>query len=215
MGNRNKSLESNAEWEAWGQHDPLWGVLSWAGRRREDTSSWTDPAFYALGKSDWADFRTHWERYGCNLTRVVEIGSGVGRITAAIAEDAETIYAVDVSPAMLNYAKTHVESSQVTWLQGNGRELPIGDGAVTAVFSCHVLQHLPTVQDGLSTLSEGVRALAPGGTLMIHLPMHLVPHGRSGHLTRRLIDVWATFARMKAAWYRTRLRHGGNLSCTC
>ncbi len=205
------SVETNAEWIRWGREDPLYGVASWAGRRRTDAQPWTDAEFYALGRSDWADFQAHWVRYGFDPAVVVEVGCGAGRITAALADTAGHVHAVDVSRDMLAYAQARVTAPTVTWHLGDGRSLPLPDGTATAAFSCHVLQHLPTVEVGLAYLTEVVRVLRPGGTLLIHLPLVCWPLGRPGQFARALAAAMAPVARMVARVRRWRMARGGPL----
>ncbi|HEY2010067.1 MAG TPA: hypothetical protein VGH23_13825 [Rhizomicrobium sp.] len=52
--------ESNKEWIAWGEKDPLWGVASAPGKERGQPDAWTDEEFYALGAEDFADYLDFW-----------------------------------------------------------------------------------------------------------------------------------------------------------
>jgi SAM-dependent methyltransferase len=168
-------VPSNIEWRRWGEIDPLYGVAAWEGKARGESAPWTDAEFYELGRSDWEDFRRHWEHYGLNRTSCVEIGCGAGRITLHLAKDFQHTHAVDVSQGMMAYAQAHVAGAAVTFHLSDGARLPLGDGAVTAVFSTHVFQHFDSLQHASAYFAEVARVLAPGGSLMIHLPIHSWP----------------------------------------
>src|SRR5262249_6306440 len=56
-----KPPASNVEWIAWARKDPLYAVATCPNRDREGAAPWSDAEFYALGESDWTDFRRRWE----------------------------------------------------------------------------------------------------------------------------------------------------------
>jgi ubiquinone/menaquinone biosynthesis C-methylase UbiE len=194
------TLVSNTEWKRWGVADPLWGVASWAGKQRGGSDPWTDADFYALGKCDWSDFARRWERYGLDKTSCVEIGCGAGRITAHLINDFGSVYALDVSEGMLNYAKARIDKAK--FYLTNGVRIPLGDSSATAAFSCHVLQHFDSPADSIAVFGEIHRVLLPGSTMMIHLPIYNWPLSR--RLFERLLKIRQWLARCKAAAYRLR-----------
>lgn len=157
---------STAEWRAIGQGpDLLYEIIAWP----EKKGTWDPDEFYAMGRSDWADFRAHWHHYWPELGGTcLEIGCGVGRITHVLAEDFDFVIAVDVAEPMLERAAAAVPSN-VELHQVAGTSLPIGDGTVDGVFSVHVLQHLDDIGRVADSLREMYRVLRPGGTLMVHV----------------------------------------------
>ena len=168
-------VSSNLEWEQWGKIDPLYGVASWEGKDREGTDPWTDDAFYELGRSDWEDFLLHWQRYGVDDTSCLEIGCGAGRITMHLANYFRTTYALDISPEMIAYAQRHIQDPSVVFIVADGATIPLPNEATTAIFSTHVFQHFDALSHATSYFTEISRVLTPGGTIMIHLPMHNWP----------------------------------------
>jgi ubiquinone/menaquinone biosynthesis C-methylase UbiE len=190
-----KPLVSNLEWKRWGAVDPLWGVSSWPGKTRADKNPWADEEFYALGESDWSDFVRHWERYGLEKSSCVEIGCGAGRITAHLVRDFETVHALDVSEGMLNYARTRITGAKFHLT--DGVEIPLVDASATAVFSCHVLQHLDSPEDSIPVFAEIHRVLTRGSTIMIHLPVYNWPLSQA--FFERLFRIRQWLARRKAS----------------
>ena len=191
-------LASNTEWKRWGEKDPLWAAGVWHGRQRDGPNPWTDTDFYAAGRLDWAEFRSRWERYGLNYESCVEVGSGAGRITAPLVHDFKIVHGVDVSPAMLDYAKSRVPAARL--FVTDGVHIPIDDSSVTAAFSSQVLQCLDSLADAIPIFSELHRVLRPGSSMMIHLPIYTCPWG--AFLYRRLFAVWQWGARQRARVYR-------------
>ncbi len=196
-------LKSNIEWKQWGKDDPLWGVASWAGKEKDSATAWTEDEFYALGASDWHDFERHWQHYGLRSASCLEIGCGAGRMTRQLSAAFTRVHAVDVSEGMIARARQAV-GPNVEFAVIDGLHLPLPDAAVTAVFSTHVLQHLDSVEIGLSYFREFHRVLAPGGTLMVHLPLYQLPGGPEARvmqfahtLARRFSDLRADLRRRR------------------
>jgi SAM-dependent methyltransferase len=167
--------ESNREWEHWGEVDPLYGVAVAKGRERDGKSPWTDEEFYSLGSTAWEEFEAHWRRYGLNPESCVEIGCGAGRLTMHLAKSFRTVHALDVSSGMIDYARQHIPAPHVTFHHTDGRVIPLAAASATAVFSTHVFQHFDRLADASAYFAEIARVLKPGGTLMIHLPVHRWP----------------------------------------
>lgn len=193
---------SNIEWRKWGRDDPFYGVASWAGRQRGGANPWTAEDFYALGQSDWADFRRLWVNYGVNLGRVVEIGCGAGRLTKFMAADFAHVVGVDVSGDMLEVARSHIPEPNIEFRLGDGVTLPVENAAVDGVFSTHVFQHFESYDLARANFSEGARVLKPGGTMMVHLPVVIPPRGVPGVLLalavrQKLGDLRATVKRRR------------------
>lgn len=189
-------FDSTEEWRLIARGpDVLFHVLGWPGM--ED--SWTEEAFYATGRSDWADFRRHWQHYEPRLGGTcVEIGSGAGRLTAALQEDFDRVVALDVSADML--ARTAAAAGpEVELHQVDGPSIPLGPGAADAVFSCHVLQHLDGPRELATYMGEARRVLRPGGTLMAHIWLTSAPPAGLRRIGQEL--------RLRVA--RRRLRAGG------
>jgi ubiquinone/menaquinone biosynthesis C-methylase UbiE len=168
-------LKSNTEWKLWGKEDPLWGVASWADKRKGGESPWTEDEFYALGESDYQDFFRQWQHYGVKLESCLEIGCGAGRLTRQLAKTFKQVYAVDVSEEMIGFARKAV-GENVQFSVVDGLHLPYGDNSVDAVFSALVLQHLDDVEIGFSYFREFFRVLEIDGTMMIQIPVYRFPY---------------------------------------
>ncbi len=195
-------MVSNLEWKRWGAADPLWAVAAWAGKQRNGPEPWNETDFYALGYSDWLDFRRRWERYGVDRTSCAEIGCGAGRITAQLVQYFGTVHGLDVSEGMLDFARCRIADAR--FYLTDGMRIPLDDVSITAVFSSHVLQHLDSPEDSIPMFAEIYRVLVPNCTMMIHLPIYNWPSGRG--LFERLFVARQWLARQKARVDRARGR---------
>jgi SAM-dependent methyltransferase len=130
-----------------------------------------DTAFFLRGAAETDELLAF-----CNVDvgpgdTVLEIGSGIGRMTHRLAELGGRVVGTDVSAEMLAQARAHLGDHQhieLVVVPGDGR-LPVAPASVDVVFSYIVLQHVPTVAAQLRYLTEGIAALKPGGRLAVQV----------------------------------------------
>lgn len=104
---------------------------------------------------------------------VADLGCGTGHFTQVVAPFVARVIAVDASAAMLRSAKARLAGmDNVEIRRGELEELPIDAGTVDLV--CLMLV-LPYVADPAAVIAEAVRALKPGGRLLV---ADLMPHER-------------------------------------
>jgi ubiquinone/menaquinone biosynthesis C-methylase UbiE len=102
----------------------------------------------------------------------VEVGSGPGRMTGALAARFDRVVAVDVSPAMIERARAEVDARNVDFRVVSGDRLDgVADSSADAVVCYLVLQHLPGQRVVASYLRELARVLAPEGEAFVQLPV--------------------------------------------
>jgi SAM-dependent methyltransferase len=102
----------------------------------------------------------------------VEVGCGPGRMTSALAERFDRVLALDVSPAMIDHARSAVSGAKVDFHVVSGDRLDGIEDAIADVLVCYlVLQHLPTRDAVLGYVSEFARVLAPRGEAFVQLPV--------------------------------------------
>lgn len=147
----------------------------WDARAREEPYFFVDDrgvygapdleAFWREGKRDLDRLLSLLDRRIERDDVVLDIGCGVGRLTQPIAARARQVTALDVSREMLARAREHHgAAANIEWVLGDGRTLaPIGDGAVTAVVSHVVFQHIPDPRITLGYVAEIGRVLVRGG----------------------------------------------------
>ncbi|MGI9509069.1 MAG: ArsR/SmtB family transcription factor [Geminicoccaceae bacterium] len=120
-------------------------------------------------------------------SKLLDIGTGTGRILQLLAPHIGTGLGIDLSIEMLNVARANLDrislrNCQVR--QGDMYHLALDDGSFDAAVLHHVLHF---ADDPAAALIEAARVLRPGGRLVI---VDFAPHGqeflRRDHAHRRL-----------------------------
>lgn len=96
---------------------------------------------------------------------MLEIGCGVGRMTAGFAPLFGQVHAIDVSGQMLRRARAYLAALPNVYLyETNGSDLQLfRDDSFQFCFSYIVFQHIPLKTMIERYIQEGGRVLAPGG----------------------------------------------------
>jgi ArsR family transcriptional regulator len=153
------------------------------------------------------------------IGRLVDIGTGTGRMIELFGEQAEQSIGIDRSTEMLRLARVKLEAAgihAVSLRQGDMYALPLPDGQADVVLLHQVLHY---AQSPAAAIAEGARLLAPGGRLLIidfapHEREELrdqAQHARLGFADEAVVD-WLTEAGLDARV----VRHlaGGELTVT-
>ncbi len=93
---------------------------------------------------------------------VVEVGAGTGHFLSLFEDVAETVVAIDLTPAMLEQARRDHRS--IAAVVGNGLRLPLRSSSVDLVASAQMFHH---VSQPLPILTEMRRAVAPTGNVLV------------------------------------------------
>ncbi|MET0144258.1 MAG: class I SAM-dependent methyltransferase [Ilumatobacteraceae bacterium] len=150
---------------------------------------------------------------------LVEIGSGIGRMTCALTRRFGTVYACDLDAGFLERCRQAVASfGKVDRLRTvavtDGRTLAIPDDVVDVAFSYITLQHCER-DDALALVREAVRVVRPGGRIALNfrswsgfdpfvLPIGI---GMRGLFRVPVVGPWLTHKRLptRLAWQANRL----------
>jgi ubiquinone/menaquinone biosynthesis C-methylase UbiE len=109
------------------------------------------------------------------IGRLVDIGTGTGRMIALFGHEAENALGVDRSPQMLRLARARLAEAgleNVDLRQADMYALPLGDGSADTVI-LHQLLHFAQMPE--LAIAEAARLIAPGGRLLI---ADFAPHDR-------------------------------------
>lgn len=102
---------------------------------------------------------------GAELGRLVDLGTGTGRMLELFAPAARHAIGVDRSPEMLRLARAKLDGqARVELRQGDVTALPLDDASADCVIVHQVLHYLPAPD---TAIAEAARLLAPGGRLLI------------------------------------------------
>lgn len=122
--------------------------------------------------------KRRWERRVRMLTshitpgmKVLELGCGTGYYTKELEKTGANITAIDISPDLLNAARSSIISDNVTFQIDNAYDMSFEDGVFDTVVGISVLHHL----DMERALKEIYRVLKPGGTIRFSEPNMLNP----------------------------------------
>lgn len=193
---------STDEWRALAREEAvLTNILAWPGK--EDP--WTEEDFYAVGETDWEDFRHHWRHYHPEVGGTcVEIGVGAGRITRALAPEFDRVVGLDVSQDMVDRAR-RVAPDHVEFHVVDAERVPLADDSADAVFSVHVLQHLDDYDAMRRYLAEARRVVRPGGSIMVHIELRSRPRSLWDRV-RLEIGLWRSRRGLKRGRKHTLVR---------
>jgi len=107
------------------------------------------------------------------LGRLLDVGTGTGRMAELFGSGATSVLAVDRSPDMLRLARAKLpaeESEKFRLMVGDFNDLPLDDGMVDTAILHQVLHYAPAPD---RVVAEVARVLAPDGVLMI---VDFAPH---------------------------------------
>jgi ubiquinone/menaquinone biosynthesis C-methylase UbiE len=110
------------------------------------------------------------ERSRCDADdRVVDIGSGTGLLSLALAPRVRTVWAIDIAPAMCDYLAAKARSADVDNIEtvcASAVSLPLVDESVDVAVSNYCFHHLADA-DKHRALREVHRVLVPGGRFVL------------------------------------------------
>jgi ArsR family transcriptional regulator len=100
------------------------------------------------------------------LGRLVDVGTGTGRMIELFGPRAAHAIGIDRSSDMLRLARVKLEAAgiQSSLRQGDMYALPLPDGAADSVIIHQVLHY---AHSPAAAIAEAARVLAPGGTLLV------------------------------------------------
>jgi len=128
---------------------------------------------------------------------VADVGAGTGFVAAGLAPLVKRVYVVDGSAEMLAVARQNLSAfSNIEYHEADGTNLPFPDESLDAIFANMYLHH---ATDPLAAIREMVRALRPGGRLVI---TDMDEHAYAW-LKEEMADVWQGFDRAQIrAWFQ-------------
>lgn len=128
---------------------------------------------------------------------VADIGAGTGYMTAGLAPLVKKVYVMDASVEMLEVARKNLaDFDNLVFELADGLTLPLPDESLDVIFANMYLHHIP---QPLEAIREMVRALRPGGRLVItDMERHTFEW-----LKEEMADVWLGFERAEIRqWFK-------------
>jgi 2-polyprenyl-3-methyl-5-hydroxy-6-metoxy-1,4-benzoquinol methylase len=130
------------------------------------THTYKDVSFARYSQYWWSNrfYAILARRYGQRGTRLLEIGSGLGHLTAQL-EDSFQAVAVDVNPWALRQSQS--VTTGTSHVACSAEELPFAGNVFEVVIIKHVVEHLPNAERAIAEIGC---LTAPGGTLILSTP---------------------------------------------
>jgi SAM-dependent methyltransferase len=111
--------------------------------------------------------RYEFARPACAGKDVLDAGCGVGYGSAFLAEVAQRVTGVDLSPEAIDYARGRYELANVGFQVSDLAALDLSDDSFDVVCAFETIEHVP---DADRVLAELVRVLRPEGTVFLSTP---------------------------------------------
>ncbi|MBA3898320.1 MAG: metalloregulator ArsR/SmtB family transcription factor [Sphingomonadaceae bacterium] len=109
---------------------------------------------------------------GDDIGRLIDIGTGTGRMLELFGGAAAHAVGIDRSPEMLRLARAKLDGQGCELRQGDVAALPLPDAAADTVIMHQVLHFIPAPE---TAIAEAARLVAPGGRMLI---ADFAPHQR-------------------------------------
>lgn len=152
-------------WDRAAREDAMFNIITDPSKIN---GGWTPDDFFAHGR---LEVDAAIERLGSTVVkgRALDFGCGVGRLTQALAHHFKRVSGADVSPEMVEQARSLNRCGKRVEYRVNTERLPFRTNAFDFVYSVIVLQHMePDLQEVY--VREFVRVLKPGGLAVFQLP---------------------------------------------
>lgn len=161
-------------WRALGEAAPHWSVLSWDEFAVSDVD---EARFYDTALHDAAVVKAYFHRAGFDVKDIksmLELGCGVGRMTAVLAREVAHITAVDISEPHLAYAARKLNSldlSNVSFHRMSSIDYLDSLPPADFFYSVMVLQHNPPPVIA-SLLSKCLGKVVRDGFALFQIPTY-------------------------------------------
>lgn len=162
--------ELEKHWNAHGEIDPMWAILSLADKRG---NAWNADEFFALGVQQIDGLMATIDRL--RITRptgpALDFGCGVGRLTQALLQYVDKCFGIDIAASMIERAQElNRHGERAIYLVNSRNDLQMfPDNHFGLIYSSIVLQHMEP-RYSLGYIREFVRAIRPGGLGVFQLP---------------------------------------------
>ncbi|MBB5866948.1 SAM-dependent methyltransferase [Allocatelliglobosispora scoriae] len=128
-------------------------------RHRHSSSFGAAAVAYAEHRPDYARSAVRWALEHAPGSRVLDLGAGTGKLTAALVASGADVVAVEPDPAMLTELRR--ELPDVRALAGGAESIPLPDASVDAALAGNAMHWFDMAVAG----PEIARAVVPGGVL--------------------------------------------------
>jgi SAM-dependent methyltransferase len=163
------------DWEELARDRPYYRLLTEEGLVEVESSAAATSAFLETGEADLSRLLSAVASiiaHDLALTTALDFGCGVGRLTLPLARRADTVFACDIAPTMLEHVRQNAESAGLRNITpiGNDHLAAMPDGSFRFVCSLLVFQYIPPAA-GREVIRTLLRLLAPGGIAVLQVTL--------------------------------------------
>lgn len=165
-------MDTDQEWEKWGNSDPYFGVITCDKYRTKNLTPKLKDEFFESGRQHIHHILDIIRRYlnpDFTPRKILDFGCGTGRLVIPFAEVAEHVVGLDVSDAMLKEAQKNCKDREINNIEllKSDDELTSLNGRYDLICSFMVFQHIP-VNRGKLIFSRLLNHLNDGGICTVH-----------------------------------------------
>lgn len=164
-------MGTDKDWQAWGEQDPYFGVLSSQSFRKSNLTEENRAEFFRSGdehvEAVFAKIRRHLDS-DFKPARSIDFGCGVGRLVIPLARRCAEVTGIDVADSMLAEAQANCAAQGITnarWVKSDDT-LSRLTGDYDFMHSVIVFQHIAP-ERGLKLVAQLLGHLAPGGVVAL------------------------------------------------
>jgi len=156
-----------AAWDAFAKREPYFAVLTHTRYLREQFDPAAEAEFFESGEEYVSDlYAVVRTRVFAPLT-VLEYGCGVGRLLLPFARRATHVTGVDISPAMLETARMHLNNAGIKNVE---LLTELRDDRTFDLVNCFLVLQRLRPSEGLELLQRLARRVREGGMGVFHFP---------------------------------------------
>jgi SAM-dependent methyltransferase len=179
--------DTDADWRVIGATEPFWGVITAPEFKMERLSPERLRAFYDSGIEQIKNVTSRLEHITgepIQVSKALDFGCGVGRLSEAMLEFADQVIGVDISPNMLEAARRHSTGNILYFDQ-------VPDGKFGWINAYVVFQHIPP-RRGMAILESLLQRLEPGALISLHFTIYRdVPLDRLRDALALMLRMWS------------------------
>jgi ubiquinone/menaquinone biosynthesis C-methylase UbiE len=157
------------DWETNARVDPMWSVLSLPEKMG---GAWQADEFYRIGEQEIGEVLRFMDSHGAQIASTeaaLDFGSGLGRLTEALARRFKVAVGIDISISMIDKARLRA-GPNIRYVLSTSPDLTaIDPQRFDFIYSNITLQHLNNdLQE--TYIREFARVLRPGGIAAFQIP---------------------------------------------
>jgi len=156
-------------WNKLAKENSLYYINSDKGRKI------TEEQFEKSGFDDYLKYivydkfiNDYWKGQMWTNFTVLDLGCGIGRITENMADDFREVIGIDISGEMIKQARKRlIDNDNVSFIETDGKNIPLGESFIDFVFSYLVFQHIKDRKMVEKNFKEVYRVLKPKGMFKV------------------------------------------------